>query len=98
MAQKIYAQSLGHDVKIVVGEVALDGTNPTVVVTGLSAISGVTLTMQGSAAPGLTASTLTYTTSGGTLNIYAWKPTGAGDTTLIAATDTDTVGYVVLGD
>lgn len=82
---------------IVAGTVALDGSNPTSVATGLSSISSVTLTIQGSAAPGLSTSVLTYTVSGGTLNIYAWKPTGALDPTLIASTGTETVAYVVRG-
>lgn len=79
------------------GEVALDGSNPTVVSTPFRTIVSVTLTQKNASAPALSTSTLTYNTSGGTLNIYAWKPTGAGDTTLVASTGTETVGYVVVG-
>jgi len=83
--------------KTVYGTVALDGSNPTSVVTGLRVIDHVSLSLTGSVAPGLSTSTLSYTVSGGTLNIYAWEPTGAGDTTLVASNGTETVAYVVVG-
>jgi len=89
--------TLSANVKIVSGEIALDGTNPTVVNTELTTIYGAAVSLKQTGAPGVTATTVTYNTSGGTLNIYAWKPTGSGDATLIAATDTDPVGYVVMG-
>ena len=92
----------------VVGEVALDGSNPTTVsLPELHAeVTSVALTLKASSAPGLGTSVLTYdySVAGGvgvggaaTLNIYAWKVTGAGDATLIASTDTETVSYVVSG-
>jgi hypothetical protein len=84
-------------VKIIGGEIALDGSNPTAVATGLTAITGASITLKDSAAPGAEPATFSYTSSGGTLSIYAWKPTAAGDTALIASTATDTVGYVVTG-
>ena len=83
--------------RIVMGEVALDGGNPTPVSTGLTSITAVTLTLKGTAAPGDTTSVVTYDTSGGTLNIYAWKNTGGTDPTLVASTGTETVGYMALG-
>jgi hypothetical protein len=79
------------------GEVALDGTNPTPVVTGFDVITSVTITQKLAVAPGLGASVFTYDAVGGTVNIYAWQPTGAGDTTLVASTDTDTVAYLITG-
>jgi predicted RecA/RadA family phage recombinase len=57
----------------------------------------VELTLKKNAAPGLGTSILTYDTTGGTLNVYGWKPTAAGDCTLIASTGTETFSYVVRG-
>ena len=53
------------------------------VATGLTSIESVSLTIRGSAASD---NVLTYTVSGGTLSIFAWQPTAAGDTTPIAET------------
>lgn len=83
--------------KIVAGEIALDGSNPTAVATGLTSITGAALTIKSSSAPGVGTTTVTYSTSGGTLNIYGWKPTSNADPTLIASTGTETIGYVVTG-
>jgi len=83
--------------KIAGGEVALDGSNPTPVATGLTTIAGVSLALKGTAAPGVGTSVLTYDTSGGTLNIYAWKPTSNADPTLIASAGTETVGWTAYG-
>lgn len=83
--------------RMVAGEVALDGSNPTPVVTGLSTIVGVGLALKGSTAPGDNTSVVTYDTSGGTLNLYAWKNTSGSDPTLVASTGTETVGYTVFG-
>lgn len=79
------------------GEATLDGANPTVVATGLKSISAVSLTLKGSAAPGLGTSLLTYDVSNGTLNVYAWKPTGAGDATLIASDGAQDFSWTVIG-
>lgn len=94
---QILLQPNGGNQKIMTGETALDGTNPTAVVTGLTAIVGFVATLKGSAAPGLSTSTLTATVSAGTASVYAWKPTGAGDTTLIASTGTETFYWVAVG-
>jgi predicted RecA/RadA family phage recombinase len=83
--------------KIVAGEAALDGSNPTPIATGLTTIVSVDLTLKKNTAPGLGTSILTYDTTGGTLNVYGWKPTAAGDCTLIASTGTETFSYVVRG-
>lgn len=79
------------------GEVALDASNPTPVTTGLKTITAVHLELKGTAAPGLGTSTLTYNQTAGLLDIYAWKPTGATDPTLIASTGTETVSWMVIG-
>lgn len=74
------------------GTVTLDGANPTPVTTGLAGIVSCALTSNRSVAPALdpTAFTATFAVAG-TLNVYAWKPTAAGDATLIASTDADDV-------
>lgn len=79
------------------GETALDGSNPTPVVTGLSAITAVSLVLNGSVAPGVGTSVLTYTKSGGTISVYAWKVTGLLDVTLIASTGTETFSWLAVG-
>jgi hypothetical protein len=85
------------ETKIVAGEQALDGSNPTVLQTGLRAIVSVHLTLQGGAAPGLNTSLLTYTLSGGTVSVFAWKSTSATNPTLVASTGTEVVSYTVVG-
>lgn len=79
------------------GSVALDGSNPTAIATGLSTITGFSATLQGSSAPGLGTSTLTHIVSGGNVSVYAWKPTSAVDTTLIASTGTETIRWTATG-
>jgi hypothetical protein len=79
------------------GETALDGSNPTPVVTGLSTVTGFSATLKGSGAPGVGTTTLTYTASGGTVSVYAWKPTSNADPTLIASTGTETFGWTAIG-
>lgn len=79
------------------GEIALDGSNPTAVTTGLSSISGCNVSLKVSTAPGVGTSVVTYSTSSGTLNIYGWKVTSSADNTLIASTGTETVGWTCVG-
>jgi hypothetical protein len=86
-----------RDEVVVRGEVALDGTNPTPVTTGLKSISAVHLALTFITAPGVGTSVLTYGISDGTLNIYAWKPTSNSNPTLIASTGTEVVSYIVIG-
>lgn len=82
---------------VVYGEKALDGANPTPIVTPFKTIYGVSITLKSSAAPGLGTAELTYSVSGNTVNVYAWKPTSATDPTLIASTGTETFSYVIIG-
>lgn len=84
-------------VKMIGGEIALDGGNPTPIATGLTTVTGVALTLKGTSAPGVGTSVLTYDISGATVNVYAWKPTSNADPTLIASTGTETVGYIISG-
>jgi hypothetical protein len=83
--------------KIAFGATALDGSNPTPVVTGLGTITAFVAMLQGSSAPGVGTSILTVTISSGTASVYAWKVTGAGDTTLIASTGTETFQWIAAG-
>lgn len=94
-----FVESLaGHDLVLMgAAGVALDGSNPTPVTTGLSSIIASGVELEGASAPALSTSVLTHTRSGGTLSVYAWKPTGAGDTTLIASTGTETFSWWAIG-
>lgn len=83
--------------KVARGETALDGSNPTPVATGLTTVVAFVATMKGTAAPGVGTSILTANISGATVNVYAWKVTGAGDTTLIASTGTESFYWVAIG-
>ena len=71
------------------GTVTLDGGNPTPIALAayLRSIENFQLTQQGTAAPGLDPTSITGAVSGTTLNVYAWKPTAAGDATLVASTN-----------
>jgi hypothetical protein len=82
---------------IVSGTIALDGSNPTSVVTGLSTITSATVSRNDASAPGADPTALSWAATGGTLNIYAWKITAADNGALIASTNTDVVSYIVTG-
>ncbi len=97
MAEATQSWKLATNTETIGGETALDGSNPTAVSTGLSTIVSVDLTLEGSGAPGVGTSLVTYTKSGGTVSIYAWKVTSSSDTTLVASTGTETVSYTVVG-
>lgn len=80
------------------GTIALDGSNPTPISTGLGEIIGASASLVGSTAPGVGTSIITCVPSvNGILNLYAWKVTGTGDATLIASTGTETVAWTAIG-
>lgn len=86
--------------RLIAGVVTLDGGNPTPVALGayLREVKGAIVSYRGTAAQALDPTTVTSAVSGTTLNVYAWKVTGAGDTTLIASTDNDdTVSFIAWG-
>lgn len=87
----------GGTAAIVGGVTALDGSNPTPVVTGLTTVTGFAATLTGSAAPGVGTSVLTYIIASGTVNVYAWKPTSNSDPTLVASTGTETFAWIAVG-
>ncbi len=78
-------------------EQALDGGNPTPLITGFKTITAVFLSLKDVATPGVLASILTYGVSGGTVNVYAWKVTNSSTTTLVADTGTKTFSALVFG-
>lgn len=88
--------------KIARGEVTLDGGNPTPIVTGLATVVACSVTNKRADTPGLDPVIFTVDYAGGvtagTVNLYAWKPTGAADVTLIASTDsTDVISWLAIG-
>ena len=91
------AEAVREGKSVVAGEKALDGSNPTAITTPFKTITAVMVMLKGSVAPGLNTSVLTYGVSGNTVNVYAWKPTGATNPTLIASTGTETFSYVIVG-
>jgi hypothetical protein len=83
--------------KIARGSTTLDGANPTSVSHGLSTVVAHCVAIDSTVAPN-DPSTVTSAVSGSTLNIYAWKPTSAGTTTLVASTVTTVnVEWVCVG-
>ncbi len=89
-----------HGKTIVVGTVTLDGANPTPIdlSANFSSIEWAMVTFEASAAPGLDPALVTHVISGTDVNVYAWKVTGAGDTTLVASTNnTDEVAFIAVG-
>lgn len=82
------------------GVSALDGANPTPVVTGLATVVAATVTLDGTAAPGVGTSVLTVASTNyatGALAVYGWKPTSNADTTLIASAGTDAFEWLAVG-
>lgn len=84
---------------VFVGTVALDGTNPTDVVTPFKTILAASLTIVSAtmddSGDGL--QHLQYTASGNVLSIVGFEPTSGSDPTLVASNATSTVAYVVWG-
>jgi len=103
MAQiTISPESVDSSGKVIVGEAALDGTNPTPINCAgkLRGIVSVTLTLKSALSPGVLGSLLTYNVPAATpalVNVYAWKVTNTTTTTLIASTDTTTFSYMIVG-
>lgn len=86
--------------KLAAGTVTLDGTNPSSATTGLAAIIACAVTDKRATAPADEVSVFTTGTAAtaGQLDIYAWKATAAGTTTLVASTDNnDTVDWICIG-
>lgn len=87
--QLVVTVEINLPVRFVGGEVTLDGTNPTSVVTGLTKVLGAVASLKSATAPGDDPSWLSvdYAGTGAQLDIYAWKNTGGSDPTLVASTN-----------
>jgi hypothetical protein len=86
--------------KLARGVTALDGSNPTPVVTGLTTVVAAMVSLEGTAAPGVGTSVLTVASTNyatGALAVYAWKVTATNDATLIASTGTENFEWVAIG-
>lgn len=97
LTNHIEVYGIGNGYKLARGSVALDGTNPTPVATGLTSIVGAVAQLRGATTPGVGTSVLTTGVSGSTLNIYAWKITATDNATLAASTGTETVDWIAIG-
>lgn len=87
----------GYKIARSAAPVSLDGSNPTSFAHGLTTCESVTVQLVGSGAPGLGTSVLTAVINGANVDVYAWKPTGQLDTTLIASTGTETFNWIAVG-
>lgn len=77
--------------------VALDGSNPTPVASGLTSIVACGACLSGTSAPGAGTSALSTAISGTTINVYGWKPTGAALTDLVASDGTESFHWWAIG-
>lgn len=81
------------------GSVDLDGTNPKSVTTNVT-IQGAMVCLKTKTTVALLTHLVTYFVEDATpnqLDIYGWKPAGSGDTTMEAATDSETVSWIAWG-
>lgn len=88
--------------KIARGEVTLDGSNPTSVVTGLATVVAVVATLKAATTPGDDPSWLSVNYGGGvtagTFDVYAYKNTGGTDPTLVDSTNNAAVfSWIAIG-
>jgi len=77
--------------------VALDGSNPTTVASGLTSIVACGACLAGTAAPGVGTFVLSTAISTTNINVYGWKPTSNVDCTLIASDGTETFHWWAIG-
>lgn len=86
--------------KVVGGVTALDGSNPTPVVTGLTTVISAVVSLENGSAPGVGTSVLTQAQTNwatGALSVLAWKVTSSIDNTLVASTGTENFQWVAYG-
>lgn len=96
MAVNALAEAVRQGKEVLTAEVAI-ATASAVVSHPFKTIDNVQITRRTSAAPGLTSSVFTWDFSAGVLTVYAWRPTGATDPTLIAGNAASTVSVTVTG-
>lgn len=77
--------------------VALDGSNPTTVATGLTTVVAAFAQLVGSDAPGDSTMLLTCVINTTNIDVYAWKHTDGTDPTLVASTGTETFNWFCIG-
>ncbi len=102
MAEVLFhPDGITNRVKIIAGEVALDGTNPTSISYAgkISTVIAVQVVLKLQASPGVLASVFTYgvDTTNKEVDIYSWKVTNSTTTTLVADTGVLTVSYFIIG-
>ena len=93
------AEAVRKGWSIEMGTIALDGTNPTSVTTNVD-IQGAMVCLNTKTALGDLTHAVSYfveTATRNQLDIYGWKPTSSSVTTLVAATDTEPVTWIVWG-
>jgi predicted RecA/RadA family phage recombinase len=84
--------------RVVCGEAAFDGSNPTPITTGLTNVVSFVTTLKGSSAPGDNTSVITAVIgAAGAVDVYQWKNTGGTDPTLVASTGTESFYWVAYG-
>jgi len=101
MAQVVFApDQISNKLKIVAGEAAFDGTNPTPVDLSKffrTAIVAVCVTIKGTTALGDNTTIAWYNIVGTTVNFYAGKNTGGTDPTVVDSTGQETFSYIAVG-
>lgn len=95
MALNALAEAVRQGKELQCGEATL--TASVAVETKFATIDAVVVTGKRSTAPGDETSWYTYDVSGNVVTIYGWKTTSGADPTLVAATDSTTVGYIIIG-
>ena len=93
----VVGAAAGYKIASSAAPVALDGSNPTSVAHGLTTCVAVFVQLVGSSAPAASTSVLTAVINGANIDVYAWKPTGAALTDLIASTGTETFNWFAIG-
>ena len=93
----LLAQGVAAGYKVARVEMALDGSNPSSWTHGLATVIAAGCSLKGSAAPGVGTCLVTAVINGAAIDFYAWKPTGAGDCTLIASTGTESIYAWAIG-
>lgn len=89
------------DVGMIAGEKALDGSNPTPVVTPFKKVLAVWAAVKrttAAAAGAAAVSNMTYDIAANVVNFYAWNDTATADANDIASTATTTFSYMIVGE
>lgn len=83
---------VGVNYKVARGSTALDGSNPTSIVTGLTTVVSFTATIVRSTAVSTGTAFVTHATpSGGTVDVYGWVVAG------LASSGTENIDWIAVG-